>query len=298
MSLEALNPDRVEAVLVRHGAKAVTLTDAGNAAVLEPAPGETPLWDDTRITALFDADFDVDKLKRDLKDSLSVDSLPEHRLESLRDRAWEREWLRDFRPMRFGERLWICPGGMPVDAANAVVVKLDPGLAFGTGSHATTALCLKWLDGLDLSGKTVLDYGCGSGVLAIAALKLGAASALGIDIDPQAIAASRRNAVRNGVERRLDLQMASTGVDGQYDVVVANILAGPLAGLAPVLGVAVRTNGLLALSGVLAEQADELVAAYEEWFEFDEPAVLPQDGQTWACLSGVKTGRYDVYAMP
>lgn len=298
MSLEALNPDRVEAILVRHGAKAVSLTDAGGAAVLEPAPGETPLWNDTRIAGLFDADFDVEALKRDLKDSLAIDSLPEHRLESLRDRAWEREWLRDFRPRRFGERLWIAPDEMPVAAANAVVVKLDPGLAFGTGSHATTALCLEWLDGLELAGKTVLDYGCGSGVLAIAALKLGAISAFGIDIDAQAIAASKRNATRNGVDRRLGLGMAAAGAGEQYDVVVANILAGPLAELAPVLAAAVRANGLLALSGVLAEQVDGLAAAYEEWFEFDEPALLPQDGQTWARLSGTRTGRYDVHAMP
>ena len=296
MSLEALNPDRVEAVLVRHGAQAVTLTDAGDLAVLEPAPGETPLWKDTRITGLFDADLDVEALKRELKRSLSVDRLPAHRLLPLYDRDWEREWLEDFRPMRFGERLWICPGGMTADAADAVIVELDPGLAFGTGSHATTALCLEWLDGLELTGKTLLDYGCGSGILAIAALKLGAARVLGIDVDSQAIAASERNAIRNGVAAGLDLAMASAGVDAQYDdeqydFVVANILAGPLVDLAQTIAAAVHVNGRLALSGVLAEQVEQVTAAYAHWFEFDEPAFKPQDGQTWARLSGSKTGR-------
>ncbi len=291
MSLEALNPDRVEAVLVRHGAKAVTLTDAGNLAVLEPAPGETPLWQDTRITGLFDADLDVEALKRDLQLSLSIDRLPEHRLVPLYDRDWEREWLEDFRPMRFGERLWICPGGMTVDAVDAVIVELDPGLAFGTGSHATTALCLEWLDGLELTGKTLLDYGCGSGILAIAALKLGAARVLGTDIDSQAIAASERNAIRNSVAARLDLETASTGIDGRYDFVVANILAGPLVELAPTIAAAVHVDGQLALSGVLAEQVEQVTAAYAQWFEFDEPVFKPQDGQTWARLSGTRSGR-------
>lgn len=290
MRLETLNPDRVEAVLVRHGAQAVTLTDAGNLAVLEPAPGETPLWKDTRITGLFDADLDVEALKRELKRSLCIDRLPEHRLVPLYDRAWEREWLEDFRPMRFGERVWICPGGMTVDAADAVIVELDPGLAFGTGSHATTALCLEWLDGLELTGKTLLDYGCGSGILAIAALKLGAARVLGIDVDPQAIAASERNAIRNGVAARLDLATASAGIDKPYDCVVANILAGPLVELAPTIAAAVHGNGRLALSGVLAEQVEQVTAAYAHWFEFDEPVFEPQDGQTWARLSGTKSG--------
>ena len=291
MNLEALNPDRVEAVLVRHGAKAVTLTDAGDLAVLEPAPGETPLWQNTRITGLFDADLDVEALKQDLKLSLSIDRLPAHRLVPLYDRAWEREWLEDFQPMRFGNRLWICPGGMSVDAVDAVIVELDPGLAFGTGSHATTALCLEWLDGLELTGKSVLDYGCGSGILAIAALKLGASRVLGIDIDPQAIAASERNAIRNGVAARLDLVTASAGVDEQYDFVVANILAGSLIDLASTIAAAVRANGKLTLSGVLAEQVERVTTAYAQWFEFDEPALKPQDGQTWARLTGKKAGR-------
>ena len=291
MNLEALNPDRVEAVLVRHGAKAVTLTDAGDLAVLEPAPGETPLWQNTRITGLFDADLDVEALKRDLKLSLSIDRLPAHRLVPLYDRAWEREWLEDFQPMRFGNRLWICPGGMRVDAVDAVIVELDPGLAFGTGSHATTALCLEWLDGLELTGKSLLDYGCGSGILAIAALKLGASRVLGIDIDPQAIAASERNAIRNGVAARLDLVTASAGVDEQYDFVIANILAGPLIDLASTIAAAVRANGKLTLSGVLAEQVERVTTAYAQWFEFDEPALKPQDGQTWARLTGKKAGR-------
>src|SRR5690606_7831331 len=159
MNLESLSPEKVEEVLLRHGALAVTFTDAGNNPVLEPAPGETPLWNDVRITGLFSQSVDVDLLRADLLESLSVTHLPDHSIETLPDRVWEREWLRDFRPMRFGRRLWVCPGEFDVVEEDAVVVRLDPGLAFGTGTHPTTALCLEWLDGLDLRGKRVLDYG-------------------------------------------------------------------------------------------------------------------------------------------
>ena len=291
MDLETLNPDSVETILARHGALAISLTDAGDKPVLEPAPGETPLWHDTRITALFAPDADLGGLQEDLLQSLELDALPAHAVSDLETRAWEREWLRDFGPMRFGERLWICPGDNEVDDQHAVVVRLDPGLAFGTGTHATTALCLEWLDHLSLDnsslcGKTVLDYGCGSGVLAIAAVLLGCKSATAMDIDPQAVTATRSNAANNNVAERITVVGSDDAVAGQFDVVVANILAGPIIELAELISARARPGCLLALSGILSEQVDDVITAYNPGFEFDVPALREQGGQTWARLTG------------
>ena len=286
MDLESLNPDSVEEVLARHGALSVTLSDAGGKPVLEPAPGETPLWRETRITALFAADTDIANLQADLKQAFNLDTLPAHQVTDLEDRAWEREWLTNFGPMQFGERLWICPGGARVDEADAVVVKLDPGLAFGTGTHATTALCLEWLDGLPLAGKTVLDYGCGSGVLAIAALLLGSGPATAMDIDPQAVVATTSNADNNGVLQQLTVLGADHTIDGPFDVVVANILAGPIIDLAAAIAGLVKSGCLLCLSGILSEQVNDVFDAYAPWIEFDEPVLREQGGQTWARLTG------------
>ena len=286
MDLETLNPDDVEEIFARHGASSITLTDGGDRPVLEPAPGETPLWQDTRITGLFSPDTDLGALRADLVQSLSIDDLPENEVSVLADRAWEREWRKDFGPMQFGSRLWICPGDSSIGRQDAVVVKLDPGLAFGTGTHASTALCLDWLDGLNLHGSTVLDYGCGSGVLAIAALLLGSDSAVAMDIDPQAVAATQNNAARNGVDGQLTVVRCAEEIDGTFDVVVANILANPLIELAePIAG---RVNGdcVLALSGILSEQVAQVLEAYRPWIEFDEPVIREQDAQTWARLTG------------
>jgi ribosomal protein L11 methyltransferase len=302
MDLGSLDPADVEDALLHLGACSVTLSDAGDDPVLEPGPGETPLWSRTRITGLFSDELDAASLPGLLQAELSVHELPAWCIEVLEDRAWEREWLKDFGPMRFGERLWICPavqaGAAPYPegtwAANsfgpegpptdAVVVHLDPGLAFGTGTHPTTALCLEWLDSIDLDGKTVLDYGCGSGVLGIAALKLGARAALGMDIDPQAVISTRQNAADNGVD------MAVCGSDGEiggrFDVVVANILAGPLVEFADCITSRLARGGMLALSGVLCEQAPEVLTAYDPWIEFDEPVFRELDGQTWSRLTG------------
>ena len=285
MDLGVLDPDAVEVLFERHGAYSVTLTDAGDKPVLEPAPGETPLWADSRITGLFDADADLAALLDDISDTLGVDDLPPHAVEELEDRPWEREWLRDFGPMSFGRRLWVLPGDS-VAPEGAVSVRLDPGLAFGTGTHPTTALCLEWLDDLDLDGRTVLDYGCGSGLLAIAALKLGARSALAMDIDPQAVTATRSNAVANGVDDRLEVVGSDEAIDGRYDVVVANILAGPLVELAESIATRLSSAGDLALSGILSEQVDEVAAAYRPWVDMAEPELRESGGQRWARLSG------------
>ncbi len=286
IELGAHDPETVEALLVGFGASSVTLSDAGSEPVLEPAPGETPLWGQTRLTALFDADAELGGLPAALRQALGTDELPEHSLELLEDRVWEREWLRDFGPMRFGDRLWVCPRGVPAGDAAAVVVELDPGLAFGTGTHPTTGLCLNWLDSLDLVDKSMIDFGSGSGILAIAALKLGAANAVAHDIDPQAVVASRSNAEVNGVASRLVATRRPP--DTPADVVVANILAGPLIELANQILDLTITGGKLALSGILSEQAAEVVDAYSGSVRFDPPEERTLDGQTWARLTGTR----------
>lgn len=278
-----LDPDRVEELFLRHGAQAVTLSDAADEPVLEPAPGETPLWSHTRMTGLFGKDTDFDALRLDLISTFSLPSLPGHHVEELRDRAWEREWLKDFKPVRFGKRLWVSPAHMGVSEAGAVVLKMDPGLAFGTGTHETTSLCLRWLDREDVHGKTILDYGCGSGILAIAALLLGASHADAYDIDPQAVAATLDNAQRNDVAARLTASVAAPTA-GEYDIVLANILAEPLKKLAPQIGERLRPGGSLVLSGILVDQADDVSSAYLPWIRFNPPTILGD----WVRLDGKK----------
>lgn len=284
MKLELLETDAVEKIFSRHGAHSVTFSDAGDNPVLEPAPGSTPLWPDTKITGLFSADADMHLLRQDLLKSFDLAELPENTISSLADRAWEREWLKAFQPMSFGERLWVSPHGMHVADEQATVVWLDPGLAFGTGTHETTALCLEWLAGLDLAGKRVLDLGCGSGILSIAALKLGAAKAYGIDIDQQAITASRQNAADNNVGERLELSTELKDFSGEYDIVIANILAGTLIELAADLSKRTMHGGLLALSGILSEQVEEVSGAFVDWFTLD-PIVTRNN---WARITGRK----------
>lgn len=286
MNLDTLETAAVEEVFARFGASSITLMDAGDDPVLEPGPGETPLWADTTITGLFAPEIDLAALQAALLLEFKLSELPAHRVESLEDRVWEREWLKDFGPMQFGRRLWIYPTGTTPPDGDSVVIHLDPGLAFGTGTHATTALCLEWLDGLPLQGTNLLDYGCGSGILAIAGLKLGCSSAVGMDIDPQAVIASRQNASDNQVSENLTVLGAPEAISGEFDVVVANILAGPLVQFAESITLTLRGRGMLALSGVLCEQADDVMAAYEPWIEFDKPVFKEQDGQIWSRLTG------------
>jgi len=286
MNLGALDPETLEAIFIRFGASSVTMTDAGDNPVLEPGPGETPLWTDTLITGMFSPDIDLHQLEDALLVELNLTELPPHRTENLEDRDWEREWLKDFGPMQFGRRLWIHPKGSEPFSDDIAVVHLDPGLAFGTGTHATTALCLEWLDSLSLEDKTVLDYGCGSGVLAIAALKLGCQSATAMDIDPQALIATEQNADDNNVADKLTVLGGPNDIRGNFDLVVANILAGPIVQFAESITLTVKARGMLALSGILCEQADEVMAAYAPWIDFDEPVFREQDGQIWSRLTG------------
>ena len=284
MNLESIEPDRIEEVLRRHGAQSLTLSDAGDDPVLEPEPGTAPLWSTTRMTALFAANADFERLRTDLKQTLAIDTLPRNRVEALTDRDWEREWLKDVMPMRFGERLWVSPGGFVVDADGAVIVRLDPGLAFGTGTHATTALCLQWLDKTEIAGKTLLDFGCGSGILAIAGLKLGAKSVTAVDIDPQAIMATRQNALNNEVDNRLVTTLQIDQIDDQFDIVITNILAGTLVDHAGFICDRLRPGGRLALSGILAEQVVDVTAVYQHCVEF----AAAEYRDNWARLSGTR----------
>ena len=263
------------------GALSVTFGDAGDSPLLEPPPDSTELWDSTRVTGLFPGNCDVDHLRARLASTLTPAIAGSLRLERLEDQAWERAWMDAFYPMRFGRRLWIRPSGRAVDSPGAVVVDLDPGLAFGTGTHPTTALCLRWLDRATLAGCTVLDYGCGSGILAVAALKLGAARAVGVDHDPQALQASLDNARKNAVAHRLTLHGPESLPDATYDLVLANILAGTLIALAPRLSGLVRPEGRLVLSGILRDQATSVRAAYAD--ELQEEKSLEQEG--WALVA-------------
>ncbi len=274
--------ERLAAVLEGAGALSVTLGDAGDDPQLEPGPGETPLWETTTVSALFGADPTGRALVDRLASSLAGPRVCAPRIERIEDRAWERVWLDDFRPTRFGRRLWVCPHGHPAGAPDAVVVALDPGLAFGTGHHPTTALCLEWLDGADLAGRTLLDYGCGSGILAIAALKLGAERAVAVDHDPQALEATRANALANGVADRIAIHTPDALPDEPANLVVANILAGPLTELAPVLIGHLQPGGDLALSGILTGQVADLIAVYSGRIEL-APARTRED---WALIFG------------
>ena len=287
LSLEAgdLDAHQLSAFFEHRGAQSVSFADAADQPLFEPETGSTPLWSATRISALFEAGVDLSALKQELASAFGPAVLERLRVETLQDQDWERAWLDRFHPMQYGRRLWVCPAGQrPPDHADAVLIDLDPGLAFGTGTHATTALCLQWLDRHPPVDRQVLDYGCGSGILAIAALKLGAGAAWGVDIDEQALWASRENALRNAVAADLKTALPEALPEQQFDLLLANILANPLMALAPRLAALVRPGGDLVLSGILCEQADAVRMAYRRWFYWSDSAEL--DG--WVRLHGVR----------
>ena len=273
----------LEEQLLASGAVAVTLEDNADQPLLEPGVGETPLWNQTRLTGLYPADSDMHAVLA----QLPAQALDNHRVEILEDKDWAREWMQHFQPMRFGERLWVCPSWLEPPHSGAVNLLLDPGLAFGTGTHPTTAMCLRQLDGMSLRGQTVVDYGCGSGILAVAALKLGAARALGVDNDPQALTASAENSRRNGVGQAhfrvaLPQQVPIASWSQQADLVVANILSGPLVELADTLISFLRPGGDLLMAGLLNSQSETLRAHYAHVIQL---SVVDQQDD-WVCLRG------------
>jgi ribosomal protein L11 methyltransferase len=262
------------------GAASVTLEDAEDSPLLEPAPGETPLWPTVLVTGLFDSEILQDLTR--LQESAVWKSRQGFHLSRVPDRAWEREWLKHFRPRRFGRHLWVCPAGLtPEDDGAGVILTLDPGLAFGTGTHETTALCLQWLDAHPPENLRVLDFGCGSGILALAAALLGARIVYARDIDPQALEATRNNALRNEVADRVLTAPADGEIPG-CDLLISNILAGTLMDLAPNFARALPGGAQVVLSGILAEQAAAVIEAYSPWFGLQQLA--EQDG--WILLAG------------
>jgi len=283
LELQALDREAVEAACFAAGALAVTLIDAGDEAVFEPLPGELRLWQRTRLQALFDAAQVDAALIAQLAAAIGVQPA-QLAARSVAERVWEREWLRDFHAMQFGRRLWIAPKHETVAQSDAGVVKLDPGLAFGTGSHPSTALCLQWLDQAQVEGRRAVDYGCGSGVLAIAALKLGARTVSAYDIDPQALLATRENAADNGVAARLQICERAADIAPQCDLLLANILAEVLVSHAAQLAALVRAGGMLLLAGVLAEQRQEVANAYAKWFDM----TLFGQRDIWIALAGAR----------
>lgn len=275
------DPEALEDALLEAGALAVTLTDAADVPILEPELGTHPTWPSTCVTGLFAADADEAAVLAAVQATIPETEMGPWTASRLEDREWVRAWMDHYHPMQFGDRLWICPTGHEAEMpSNAVTIHLDPGLAFGTGTHPTTSLCLQWLDGMDCQGRDVLDMGCGSGVLAVAAARLGAAHVDGVDIDPQAVRATQENAQRNGVNLRACLPDAQP--DGDYDIVLANILAAPLMVMAPALIGRLRAGGHIVLAGLLETQADEVIAAYAPLIRLRIGAV--QDG--WARLQG------------
>jgi ribosomal protein L11 methyltransferase len=278
------NAPLVENLLGNEPVLAVTLTDDAHDPVLEPGVGETPLWPSVCVTALFNGDTPVEPLARLLSLVPGVDRPQLVSFRKFEDQQWERVWLDRFKPMQFGRGLWIVPGSQEIPAGATTVLRLDPGLAFGTGTHPTTRLCLEWMDSHDFHGETVVDYGCGSGVLAIVAAIKGATHIVAVDNDPQALLASHENALRNDVSDNFHVLPPSKFESQEADVVLANILAGPLIELAPILLASVRPGGLLVLSGILSEQADEVANAYLP--QMDQLIVTQDDG--WVRLHGQK----------
>jgi ribosomal protein L11 methyltransferase len=284
--LANLSSEAVETALEDIGAISITFLDRGDEPVLEPKPGEIRLWSDTSVRALFADSHEAASTVGALASRLGSHITGSARLRAVENRDWERAWLQDWKSLRFGRRLWVCPTvDEPPQDPDAVVVRLDPGLAFGTGTHPTTALCLQLLDALPLAGRSMIDYGCGSGILAIAALKLGASHAIAVDLDPQALLATRDNAIRNDVAERLEIQGVPPCLPAS-DLVVANILAEPLIELSPILRTACKAGAELVLSGLLKSQAYAVKAAYTSGFDI----VQVFGREDWCCIHARRTG--------
>ncbi len=286
---DAEHAEALSEALLDLGALSVDLLDADADTPDEQAifgePGEPPpgVWQHNRVSALFVSDKDVSAILRNASAIIGLQQIPLHRIETLADNDWVRLTQSQFEPIPISPRLWIVPTWHTPSDPNAINIVLDPGLAFGTGSHPTTRLCLRWLDTNLHGGESVLDYGCGSGILAIAALKLGAAHAVGVDVDLQAVIASRDNAIANQV-KNAQFYLPDDAPQSSYDLVVANILTNPLRILAPLLAKATRSGGQIVLSGILEEQAQDVMNIYQPWFDLNAP--IFEDG--WSCLSGRK----------
>ena len=266
------------------GAVSVTYMDAEDEPVYEPGIGETKIWSNTQVIALFDLDAEPELIKNLVFQQFKNDGLLDWQHEAVADQEWERAWMEYYKPMKFAEKLWVCPTDQEQSEPGTVCLTLDPGLAFGTGTHPTTALCLEWLASHDLTGKTVIDYGCGSGILAVAAILLGAKVAYAVDIDPQAITATQSNALKNKVQDKIKCYLPEQFDPFQADIVLANILAKPLMDMSEPICALLVSGGQLVLSGILHEQAESVISAYQQSILFD-PLVQKED---WIRLDGVR----------
>ncbi len=266
------------------GAVSVTYLDALDEPLYEPEPGETKIWEQTRVVALFEMSVHAEVVELLVGQQFPRFSLKDWRLDILQDQVWERTWMAHFKPMLFGNRLWVCPSGSEQESPETVCMTLDPGLAFGTGTHATTALCLEWLARYDLKDKIVLDYGCGSGILAIASVLLGANHVAAVDIDTQAITATKNNAAKNNINSKIDCYLPDDCPAIQADIVIANILANPLIEMVQPILTLLNSGGHIVLSGILSEQAGHVMAAYSPFCQFQEPVY---EGD-WCRIVGIK----------
>ena len=266
------------------GAVSVTYMDAEDEPVYEPAIGETKIWSNTQVIALFELEADPELIKNLVFEQFKQEGLQCWLYEAVADQEWERSWMEYYKPMKFADKLWVCPTDQEQLEPGTVCLTLDPGLAFGTGTHPTTALCLEWLASHDLTDKTVIDYGCGSGILAVAAVLLGAKIAHAVDIDPQAITATQSNALKNKVQDKINSYLPEQFVPYQADIVFANILALPLINMSEQICGLVVSGGQLVLSGILYEQAESVICAYQKNIAFT-PLVQQED---WIRLDGVK----------
>ncbi len=272
-----------ESLLETLGAVSVTLADAGDEAVFQLDRESTPLWRDIIATGLFSDSVDIHTVTDRLRQALQLPHPDAVTVKRLEDQDWERAWMKDFHPVRFGQRLWVCPSWSEPPEPDAINLMLDPGLAFGSGTHPTTAMCLEWLEAQPMTGQYLIDYGCGSGILAIAALKLGAARVLGVDNDPQALTATDNNRAMNDIDAdRLTVSLPGEHDDSPADILVANILSGPLQSLLPTLAALVRPGGHLVLSGVLSEQTEPLLERYAVHFDMQPP----RQQDEWVCITG------------
>jgi ribosomal protein L11 methyltransferase len=283
IEIDPAQADEVSELALAAGAQSITLQDAASELLIEPVPGSHPLWQKVRLVALFPEQADLAPLQQSIRDHLSALQIPMH-IEALSESDWESAWRDHFYPMCFGERLWVCPANADCPQHDAVVVRLDPGAAFGTGTHATTAMCLEWLDRHPPVGQAVIDYGCGSGILAIAAGKLGAARVDAVDIDERAVEVTRENAALNGVADRLVAGLPDALRIGPAQLVIANILANPLQELAAQLCSYLHPGGAILLTGILDHQALDVQHAYQRWIEFDPPRQRAE----WVLLSGTR----------
>ncbi|MFL0810556.1 MAG: 50S ribosomal protein L11 methyltransferase [Agarilytica sp.] len=274
----------IESALLTQGALSVTFEDSADEPIFEPALGETPLWQDTRITGLFEADGDTKAILQNIVEGCRLDAST-CQWQILEDKEWEREWMNNYHPIQCADNFWICPSWTPPPNPDAVNLKLDPGLAFGTGTHPTTFLCLQWAAHANLRDKTVVDYGCGSGILGIAALLLGASSVTGTDIDPQALLATAENVERNNLKaEQFPVFFPDKCPIEKVDIVFANILAGPLVELAPALTGLMKPGGKICLSGILNTQRETIVDAYSSVIHIDEIS----EHDNWLCITGTK----------